>query len=405
VTSSPDVLVIGGGIVGSATAYHLARRGASVTLLEANELAYGATGRNLGYIWVHTRRAGPELELVMHLRRELDGLPEELDAEFGLRMDGGLLYVHTEEQLATLREFVERRQADGVDIRLIDGHEARSLAPILPDTVIGASFCPLDAQMESSRYVRAFAAAAERAGATVKEGAKVRSFQHHAGRVSGVVTDDGEITPGSVVVAAGAWTPLLLEGLGVEMPIFPMRLQIVQTEPMERRLGPVLYGPGAVKQYLIFRELPSFNQDAWANDAEARHGKALLEAVCQRNDGSYLLGCAMDYPGFVWEPDLAGVALVAESLPAIMPALRGASFARAWAGVLPYTADNLPIVDAVPGFDNVYVAAGHVFGNGAGPTTGRLVADLICGGDPIMDMSPFRADRASLAGSSAGSVW
>ena len=404
-TSSPDVIVIGGGIVGSATAYHLARRGASVTLLEANELAYGATGRNLGYIWVHTRRPGPELELVMHLRRELDGLPEELDADFGLRMDGGLLYVHTEEQLATLREFVERRQADGVDMRLIDGHEARSLAPILPDTVIGASFCPLDAQMESSRYVRAFATAAERAGATVMEGTKVRSFQHHAGRVSGVVTDDGEITPGTVVVAAGAWTPLLLEGLGVDMPIFPMRLQIVQTEPMERRLGPVLYGPGAVKQYLIFRELPSFKPDAWANDAEERHGKALLEAVCQRNDGSYLLGCAMDYPGFVWEPDLAGVALVAESLPAIMPALRGASFARAWAGVLPYTADNLPIVDALPGFDNVYVAAGHVFGNGAGPTTGRLVADLICGGDPIMDMSPFRADRASLAGSSAGSVW
>lgn len=140
--TTPDVLIIGGGIIGSATAYHLARRGASVTLLEASSLAYGATGRNLGYIWVHTRRPGPELELVMHLRRELEGLPEELGAEFGLRTDGGLLYVHTEAQLATLREFVAGRQADGVDIRMLDGDEARSMAPILPDSVIGASFCP-----------------------------------------------------------------------------------------------------------------------------------------------------------------------------------------------------------------------------------------------------------------------
>ena len=402
---SPDVLVVGGGIVGSATAYHLARRGASVALLEANQLASGATGRNLGYIWVHTRRTGPELDLVMHLRRELESLPDALGDDFGLRMEGGLLYAHTETQLAILRDFVAQRQADGVDIRLLDGHEARSLAPILPDTVVGASFCPLDAQMESTRYVRAFATGAQRAGASVQEGSAVRALERAGSRVTAVTTDVGTFTPGNVVVATGAWTPFLLRQLGIDMPIHPMRLQIVQTEPMAPQLGPVLYGPAAVKQYLIFRELPSFVPEAFANEAEARHGKILLEAACQRADGSYLLGCAMDYPGFDWSPDLAGVALIADGMAKAIPALAAARFARAWAGILPFTSDNLPIIDALPGFENVYVAAGHVFGNGAGPTTGRLIADLICGGEPIMDMTPFRADRAGLSDDITASVW
>ncbi len=248
-TTSPDVLVIGGGIVGSATAYQLARRGATVTLLEAAELAYGATGRNLGYIWIHTRRPGPELELVMHLRGELEELPGVFDDDFGLRTEGGLLYVHTEEQLATLREFVERRRADGVDIRLIDGDEARSLAPILPESVIGASFCALDAQVDSSRYVRGFANAATRAGARIVEHAPVQTLEREGSRIARVVTEQETFTPGRVVVAAGAWTQELLRQVGAEVPIHAMRLQVVQTTPMDRRLGPVLYGPAAVKQY------------------------------------------------------------------------------------------------------------------------------------------------------------
>ena len=404
-TTSPDVLVIGGGIVGAASAYHLARRGASVTLLEADELAYGATGRNLGYIWIHTRRPGPELELVMHLRRELEELPGVFDDDFGLRTEGGLIYAHTEAQLATLAEFVEQRQADGVEMRLIDGDQARSLAPILPATVIGASYCPLDAQMESNRYVRGFADAAVRAGATVHEHTPVRALEREGSRIARVVTDGETFTPDRVVVAAGAWTPALLAQVGAEVPIHAMRLQIIQTTPMPRTLGPVLYGPGAVKQYKIIQELPSFRREDWLNEAEARHGKALLEAVCQRADGSYLLGCAMDYPGFIWEPDLAGVALVAESLPSIMPALQGARFAKAWAGILPFTTDNLPIIDALPGFDDVYIAAGHVFGNGSGPTTGRLIADLILGGQPTMDLAPYRADRPGLTDPVDTSVW
>jgi glycine/D-amino acid oxidase-like deaminating enzyme len=400
-----DVLVIGGGIVGAATAYQLARRGASVTLLEADRLASGATGRNLGFIWLHTRQAGPELDLVMATRTGLENLPDELGTDFGLRCNGGMIYYRTEDQALVMREFVERRVADGVPMRLLDGDEARSMAPILPDDILGATYCPLDAQIDSRRYVRAFAAAAQRAGATIVEGSAVRTLEVDGRRIGRILTDVGPISAGQVVLAAGAWSPFLGAQLGLDLQIHPMRLQIVQTEPMAPRLEQLLYGPAAIKQYSVFQELPSFRAETFATDLEERLGQALLESACQTADGSYLLGCAMDYPGFDWQPDLAGVSLVAEGLAAALPELRAARFARAWAGILPFTSDNLPIIGRPPEFDDLVIAAGHVFGNGAGPTTGRLVADLICGTEPILDMTPFRPDRASLQPIAGASTW
>jgi len=402
---SPDVLVIGGGIVGAASAYHLARRGADVLLLEAEQLAFGATGRNLGFIWVHTRRAGPELDLVMATRTGLEDLPEELGVDFGLRLRGGLTYFTTEAQAVVMREFVERRTADGVPMQLLDGNEARELAPILPDSVLGATFCPLDAQIDPRRFVRAFALAAQRYGATIREGTAVRTLEVEGSRITRVHTDLGPISPGQVVLATGAWSPDLGRQLGLDLPIHPMRLQIVQTEPMAPRLEHLLYGPAAVKQYAIFRGLESFSAEAFATDVERRFGLALLEGACQTADGSYLLGCAMDYPGFDWKPDLAGIALVTEGLLASLPELRAARFARAWAGVLPFTTDNLPIIGRAPGFDDLIIAAGHVFGNGAGPTTGRLVAEMICGGEPVIDPTPFLPGRAGLETTYDASVW
>jgi glycine/D-amino acid oxidase-like deaminating enzyme len=403
--SSADVLVIGGGIVGAATAYQLARRGVKVTLLESDRLASGATGRNLGFIWLHTRRVGPELDLVMATRTGLEDLPEELAADFGLRCRGGLIYFTTEAQAIVMREFVESRIADGVPMQLLDGHEARDLVPILPEGILGATYCPLDAQIDSRRFVRAYASAAQRAGATVVEGTAARTLKQEDGRISRVLTDIGPISAGQVVLAAGGWTPSLADQLGLDVAIHPMRLQIVQTEPMPPRLEHLLYGPAAIKQYSIFQELPSFRPETFATELEDRLGMALLESACQTADGSYLLGCAMDYPGFDWQPDLAGVSLVSEGLAAALPELRAARFARAWAGILPFTTDNLPIIGRAPGFDDLVIAAGHVFGNGAGPTTGRLVADLICGTEPLLDMTPFRPDRPSLRPEAEGSVW
>jgi glycine/D-amino acid oxidase-like deaminating enzyme len=404
-TTSPDVLIVGGGIVGAACAYYLAKAGRRVVMLEAEQLAYGATGRNLAFIWVHTRKRGPELDLVMTTRTGLPELVGELGEDVGLRTEGGMVFYSDERQAPVMGELVAQRVADGVPMSLLSGAEARERAPILPDDVVGATFCELDAQVDPTLWVRAFAAAAARLGADVREGIRVERLLRDGDRIVGVETPEGTIHAEEVVLAAGGWTPGLAATAGLELPIHPMRLQIVQTRPFEVETRPVVYGAMALKQYSIFQDLPSFDDSLFVNEIEWRYDMLLLEGFCQKADGSYLLGCSMDYPGFVWDADLRGVALINEIFMDHVPRLREAGFDRGWAGILPFTVDNLPIIDRAPGVDGLVVAAGHVFGNGAGPTTGRLVASILTGEAPVIPLEPFAAMRDGLRIEAGQSVW
>ena len=400
-----DVLIVGGGIVGAATAYHLARQGVPAILLEAETLAWGATGRNLGFIWIHTRKVGPELDLVMATRTGIDQLVGELDADVDLQTNGGLVFFQDERQAPVMRELVEQRNANGIPMTLLSGDEARELVPLLPPAVLGATYCPLDTQVEPTLWVQAFAGAAQRLGAQIREGVRVERLLREDDRIVGVATDAGEIEARDVVLAAGGWAPELAATVGLELPIHPMRLQIVQTLPMPRETRHIVYGSNALKQYSTFQDLPSFDDSLFVNEVEWRHDMLLLEGLSQKADGSYLLGCAMDYPGFVWDADLRGVSLINEVFMEHIPRLREAGFAKAWAGILPFTVDNLPIVDRMPGVDGLIVAAGHVFGNGSGPTSGQLVASMVTGEAPVISLEPFRAARDGLQLTADSSVW
>jgi glycine/D-amino acid oxidase-like deaminating enzyme len=400
-----EVLVIGGGIVGAASAYYLARAGVEVTLLEAESLAWGATGRNLGFIWVHTRKVGPELQLVMNTRSRLPELVGELDENVDLQTNGGMVFFSDERQAPVMAEFVAQRVTDGLPMTLISGAEARDLAPLLPPEVVGATFCELDAQVEPTLWVRAFASAASRHGAEIREGVRVERLLREGDRIVGAETSEGPIMAGEVVLAAGGWSPSLAAAVDVELPIHPMRLQIVQTHPMPLETRHVIYGINALKQYSIVQDLPSFDDSLFTSEAEWRYDMLLLEGLAQKADGSYLLGCAMDYPGFVWDADLRGVSLINELWMQHVPRLREAGFDKAWGGVLPFTVDNLPIIDRVPGVEGLIVASGHVFGNGSGPTTGQLVTSIVTGSAPVIPLEPFRAVRDGLRIEAGQSVW
>ena len=389
---SERVLVVGGGIVGCSTAYYAARAGAQVTVVEREHVAYGASGRNPGFVWLHCRNPGIALDMSLASRELYTELVDELPEDFGFLPNGGLIYFTTPEQGQVFEEFVEARNQDGLEMELIDGAEVRRLVHPIRHDVLGASFCPLDAQIDTPRFVRALAAGARAHGAEIREGVEVTGLRRDDERVVGVETSAGPIEADTVVAAAGVWTPSLLATIDVEVKVGGERLQVLSTEPLPPTIEPLVYGPLATKQYALFRDLPSYDVAYFTAPYEDEAGIELLLLASQRATGEILLGCPMDYPDELDQrPTLAGLAALVHGFELDFPGLRDVPISRMWAGLLPYTSDTLPIIDAsIPG---LVLAAGHVYGNSAGPITGKLIAQLVTGKELEFDLSECTLDR------------
>jgi glycine/D-amino acid oxidase-like deaminating enzyme len=392
-----DVVVVGAGVVGSATAYELARRGVDVALVEREAPGFGASGRNPGYLWSHTRAEGSQLELGLAGRARYDTLVEELD-DFEFRGCGGMIY-YFEHQHALFPAFVANRRAAGIPMELLDAAEARTRCPILPEDIGGATWNPLDAHVDPARLVEALITAAQRHGAKVRSGARGVELDAAGGRCHGVRLDSGGIGADAVVVAAGAWSPRLLEPLGLPLPIEPMRLQMVETEPIQARFEPVLYGPTGVKQYALTKDLDGYAEEDFTHPLETiLSGVELLELAAQRRDGRVLMGCPMDFAGLDDRPTVGGIGLTLGVLGDHLPALSAAAVERVWGGLLPQTPDALPVLGPVRDVDGLILASGHVFGMLAGPVSGLLVAQAIVGEPSELDLAPFRYEREVISG-------
>ena len=395
-SGAADVLVVGGGIVGTATAYFLAQRGFKTLLLEGQSWAWGASGRNPGFQWLHMRKAGLQMELALAGRRLSDQLADELDG-FEFRRGGGMMYFLEESQRLLMQAFVAERRAAGLPMELIDGRAAREHCPALSPKVLGASFNPMDAHQNTKQLVEALARAAERAGAAIRTGVQVDRLLVEKGRVVGAAAGAETFHAGTTVLATGVWTSKLLEPLGVKVPITAMRLQVVETEPAPFRFEPMLYGPTALKQYAFIRDLEGYREDGTIHPLEARHpGLEFLELAVQRADGRILLGCPMDFPGLDDRPTVAGIGLTLAVMAERMPPVADLAVERVWAGLLPQTPDALPVLGPVPGLEGLILNAGHVFGNVAGPISGLMVAQKLAGERPEFDLSRFVFDRPGL---------
>ncbi|HEV2127761.1 MAG TPA: FAD-binding oxidoreductase, partial [Thermomicrobiales bacterium] len=227
----PDVIIIGGGISGTATAWELAQHGVRTTLLEADNLASMASGWTLAGVRQSGRHPA-ELPLAQAAIKRWARLAEELDAAVEYRQDGNLRLALTEEDTPTIRKVVEDGTSAGIEMRFLGSNDAvREIAPTLAPDIPAASWCPTDGHANPAETVRAFAEAARRAGADIRIATPVRALRYIGDRVTGVEIDGEVLEADTVVVAAGVYTPRLLAPLGIDVPL--TLVPAIQTVPVE----------------------------------------------------------------------------------------------------------------------------------------------------------------------------
>lgn len=369
-TPAPDVIVIGGGISGTATAYELAKRGVTVTLLERGEIASMASGWTLAGVRQSGRHVA-ELPLAIAAVRRWETLAEELGADVEYRQNGNLRLALRDEDVPVIRKVVEDGLAAGLPIEYLDSPDAvRKIAPLLTEEMQGAAYCTTDGHANNHLAVQAFAQAAERHGATLRTGVHVESLQVEGNRVTGVVTNDGVLPAGMVIVTAGIYTPQLLAPLGLDLPMMVTLCPVVQTEPVEQMMGPVLgiaSGEFAGRQEASGRFRFTGLSGVWTEDKSDPYDPALRLADLHRTVGAGL---------------------------SIIPILADVRIHKSWGGLIDRTPDVIPVLDRVSAVDGLVVGAGFSgHGFGIGPVTGEILADLATGETARFDLAPFALSR------------
>lgn len=362
-------IIVGGGIIGCSVAWRLAAEGVSTTVLERGRIGQEASWAAAGMIapQAEAEGPGPFFDFCLKARDAFEAIVDRLVNESGVDPEydrAGILYVALDPAERTELERRARWQrAAGAPVEELSGAEARRIEPALSPHALYALHLPTNRRTDNRKLTQAYAAAACKAGAELLEGARVDAIATRGGRAAGVVIDDGAVREADVVVvAAGAWAGEIRGMEGDRVRLHPVRGQIVCFETQPGTLGPALF---SLRGYLV-----------------------------PRRDGRLLAGSTMEEAGYDKTVTLAGIEKIARGAAAIVPGLGALPFRQAWAGLRPATRDLLPVLGPSPSVPNVLWAAGH-FRSGIllSALTGEIIADLVAGRRPAIDLAPFSAAR------------
>jgi glycine/D-amino acid oxidase-like deaminating enzyme len=418
--AAADVVVLGGGIIGVMTAWFLAERGVRVVLCDKGRIAGEQSSRNWGWIR-QTGRDPAELPIVIEALRIWESLAQEFGDALGFRRTGVMYLAKREAEMAGFAAWLPHAVAHGTDARLLTGTQAASHLKGAAAPWVGALHTPSDARAEPWAAVPLLAAGAVARGAVIVEHCAVRALDLAAGRVAGVVTEQGRIDCSAVVVAGGAWSSLFLRAHGVVIPQLAVRSSVAATEPL-----PSVFDGAAVDDEFAFRRradggytiAPGAGHDFYLGPDAFRHITPYWPHFRRDFRSTRLRPAApAGYPdGWRtprrWDadrpspfeairilnpaPNMAFLTRVQEAFGRAFPALGRPRLRAAWAGMIDTLPDVVPVVDhvaAIPGLTIATGMCGHGFG--IGPAFGRIVADMVTGRASGHDMTRFRLSRFS----------
>ena len=373
-----EILIIGGGIAGSSTAFHLAEQGHDVILLERGEIASEASGQNMGGLGGSGWGNNPNLlsyltagSVEIFKRMQID---MGYDMEF--RLSGTLTAIHSEEQYEYYQDDVISQRNNGYEVELLSAREARAIEPEANGELPGYIYRSQRGQADPIKSTRAFAHAAGIAGATISTGQNVVSISSRSTSGYSIQTESTEFRCQTLVLATGAWCDPVGKMLGIRIPIIPIRGQMWATESFPTRLlhtigSTISSHAWAINNGADENTPPNLTHKNGIRTTRHLYGR-------QRKNGEIIFGGDRESLGYNTNIDISGIEVNRGHAAEVVPLVANLPIARSWAGLMPFSIDGSPLIGKIPIRDNLFIVSGLASsGFGRGPMAGKLTADYI----------------------------
>lgn len=363
-----DCLIIGGGVIGLSLAYELARRSRRVCVLDRSEPGRAASWAGAGMLPPASPTSTDPLEQFCHLSNRLHvewakRLREETGIDTGYRRCGAIYVACETNMAAELRSNASNASKSGVRFDEITARDLKELAPAIDGSNLQVAFhAPDECQLRNPWHLKALAAACGQHGVEILSDTVVEDFEVRGDAIAFVHTPRKEFRAKQYCISSGAWSAELADRLGLRLPLKPIRGQIALLRLSQRLRAPII---NEGSRYLV-----------------------------PRDDGRVLVGSTMEDVGFDTSTTTEAIQDLVSFAKALAPPLAAAELESSWAGLRPASADTLPFLGRVPKLQNCFIAAGHTrSGLHLSPATALVMADLMSGETPQLNLKPFRLDR------------